>query len=310
MAEKNWGLVKYLYICTFIYQKFRDMKKIVFALIFVTFALSAFATGQESDVAYFNGQKWYLMGRPVEYDSVLYYSLLKYLPDDRAQSTANWEGFVGYWSVKKGYLVLDSIMVKLMFDGKLVDTKIQDNVMRKVFAKYFYRNKEIVALWVSGRIRLAQGKMIYYVHDAWQRNYETELFLNLEKGKITSQKTYHNRIVRDGFHFGYDSVAESIREGYVKYLFSKCHQLDTMEGKIYFKVSHFEVDTLGNLLDVSVKQLKSTFSHFSKFPNLEQDFKQYLMGLRPWKVYLINGKYGVFSGSWTIPILLERKDSE
>ncbi|MBO4373101.1 MAG: hypothetical protein J5826_09235 [Bacteroidales bacterium] len=282
------------------------MKKIVLALVFVAFALSVFATGQGSDVAYFNGQKWYLMGRPVERDSVLYYSLLKYLPDHRSQSTANWEGFVGYWSVKKGYLVLDSIMVQLVVDGKYVDTRIQNNVMRKVFAKYYYKNKAIVALWVSGSIRLAQGEMIYYVHDAWNRNYETEMYLNLEKGKVTGQKTYHNRIVKEGYHLGYDSVAESIREGYVKYLRSKYHQLDTMEGKIYFRVSHFEVDTLGNLLNVSVEQLKSPFVHFPEFSNLEQSFKQYLMGLRPWKVYLINGKYGVFTGQWVIPILLER----
>lgn len=286
------------------------MKKIVFALIFVGFTLSAFATGQESDVAYFNGQKWYLMGRPVEHDSVLYHSLLKYLPDDRGTSTANWEGFVGYWSVKKGYLVLDSIMVRIVVDGKLVDTRIQDNVMRKVFAKYYYKNKAIVALWVSGRIRLAQGEMIYYEHAAWNRNYETEVFLTIEKGKITDRKTYHNRIVRDGFHFGYDSVAESIRDGYVKYLRGKFHQLDTMEGKIYFKVTHFEVDTLGNLLNVSVQQLKNPFVQFPNISNLEQDFKQYLMGLRPWKVYLINGKYGFFSDFWMIPIVLERKNSE
>lgn len=286
------------------------MKKIVFALIFVGFTLSAFATGQECDVAYFNGQKWYLMGRPVEHDSVLYHSLLKYLPDDRGTSTANWEGFVGYWSVKKGYLVLDSIMVRIVVDGKLVDTRIQDNVMRKVFAKYYYKNKAIVALWVSGRIRLAQGEMIYYEHAAWNRNYETEVFLTIEKGKITDRKTYHNRIVRDGFHFGYDSVAESIRDGYVKYLRGKFHQLDTMEGKIYFKVTHFEVDTLGNLLNVSVQQLKNPFVQFPNISNLEQDFKQYLMGLRPWKVYLINGKYGFFSDFWMIPIVLERKNSE
>ena len=278
------------------------MKRILLSVVFCLACLSAFATGQESDVIYYRGQRWWLLARPADADSLLSDALAKNLPQDRCKSTANWGGYVGYWSVCGDMLVLDSIRVELVKDGECVDATLPRSFIQQVFKAY--EDKGIVmARWYSGTLRLACGKMIRYVHAGWDRNYETEMELTVRNGSVVDSIEYHNRIVCEGFDIESISIQswDSLQQGFCPIL-KKYPQLQGKE-RIYFMVSDFTVDTQGNLIDIA-----KIVCHAQQDDELEQqlalEFKHFLMSIRPWKVLYINGKYILPHNSWSIPIRL------
>ena len=281
------------------------MKRILFCIVLCFVYLSAYATGQESDVIYYRGQQWWLLARPADADSSLSAALYKNLPADRCQSTANWGGYVGYWSVRGGILVLDSIMVGLVKDGECVDTTLPDSFIQQVFKAY--EDKGVVmARWYSGTLRLARGKMIRYAHEGWNRNYETEMELTVHNGGIVDSVEYHNRIVCEGFDLEGHSMQnlkdrDSLQLGFLP-IAKQYPQLNGKE-RIFFVVSGFTVDPHGNLIDIA-----KVNCHAQLDEKLEQqlalEFKRYLMSIHPWKVLYINGKYRIPHDSWSIPIRL------
>ena len=115
------------------------MKRLALYLLFTVLWASVFATGQECDIIYVGGQQWLLKGRPICYDSLLCKSLMERQLEDRAQSTANWDGFVGYWSIQDGTLFLDSVTVYFIEENlKEKTVALSDTTMHAVFAKYYY----------------------------------------------------------------------------------------------------------------------------------------------------------------------------
>lgn len=284
------------------------MKRISFFVALCLACLSAYATGQDSDVIYYRGQQWWLLARPADADSSLSAALYNNLPSDRCQSTANWGGYVGYWSVRGGILVLDSIRVELVQDGECVDTTLPNSFIKRVFKAY--EDKGVVmARWYSGTLRLASGKRLRYEHAGWNRNYETEMELTIRNGSVVDSIEYHNRIVCEGFDFeslsmqDWDSFQQEFRP-----ILKKYPQLQGKE-RIFFMVSDFTVDPQGNLVDIA-----KVSCHAQLDDKLEQqlalEFKRYLMSIRPWKVLYINGKYCVSQRGWSIPIRLSELKNE
>ena len=188
----------------FMSSKFESIAmKVAFIQVLLCFALCASATGQEGDVIMIDGERWNLLGKPIDHDSVLYHRLLEVLPKDRSINTANWDGYRGYWSIKDNRLCLDHIEIELYDKDKKRShvENIPAADMRKVFGKY-YQQKEIVATWFTAEIRAAKGNTLYYVHSGYYRNLEYEQLLTIKQGKVTNRQTYHNRVVvKDGFSF-------------------------------------------------------------------------------------------------------------
>ena len=89
------------------------MKHILLCLIFVLQTSLLFATGLLCDYIYINGEKWFLMDKPLERDSTVYANLKKYLPEGRIMSTANWDGYTGHWIVIDGKIYLQKIDVDM-----------------------------------------------------------------------------------------------------------------------------------------------------------------------------------------------------
>lgn len=263
----------------------------------------AFATGQESDVIYIDGQKWWLMGRLTHaLDSARYYKLAGLLPKLNMESTANWDGYVGYWSLDGDLLVLDSIVVEVYEDSTYKESHTEplpQSTMHEVFGDY-YRNGRIEATFVTANnIRAAQGEMISYEHMGWARNYETELVFNVEEGRVTKRDLYHNRIVVEGFRFddmdneGLKKLKEDLYP-----LIREFHELDTIN-KFYVMINHWEFDSLGNMTDVDIKV--HYFQHMDVLPDLALRLKQYLMAIHPWRLWYINGEYRPLNSGWSIP---------
>ena len=164
-------------------------------------ALTAYATGQEGDVIYINGERLKLLGRPVCRDSTLYHTLKDALPSNRPIVSSNWDGFTAYWSIYNDKLYLDSVRCEA-YDPKVkavVGERIPSKTLYRIFKRYRAGN-QIVASWVSGKIRVAKGRVIYSQNMGFERNYEEETILDIDQGRVTGKKEYHN-FVNDGFAF-------------------------------------------------------------------------------------------------------------
>ena len=278
------------------------MKRILLCIVLCLSCLSAFATGQESDVLYYRGQRWWLLARPAEADSALSAALDKNLPGDRCQSTANWSGYVGYWSIQGDMLVLDSIRVEQLKDDECVDVTLPHSSLKRVFKAYEEKGVT-VARWYSGTLRLARGKMLRYEHTGWNRNYENEMVLTVQNGKIVKSQQYHNRIACEGFDFeslsmqGWDSLQQGFRP-----ILKKYPQLQGKE-RIFFMVSDFSVDPQGTLVDIAKVSCHAQLDEKIE-QQLSLEFKRYLMSIHPWKVLYVNGEYCIPQRAWSIPIRL------
>lgn len=264
--------------------------------------MTASATGQASDVIYIDGQQWWLMGRLTHaLDSVHYYRLMGLLPDHTVESTGNWDGHIGYWSLDGDKLILDSVVVEVYEDTTDMEfhkMSLPQSTMREVFGEY-YRNGKIEATFVTAsNIRAVQGEMIFYEHAGWNRNHETELVFNVERGRVTERNLYHNHVVVDGFSF--DDVDDEewlkFKEGLYPVI-REFHELDTVD-RFYIVISRWNFDTLGNMTDAEIKV--HYWQHMDVLPELALRIKQYLMAIHPWKLWYINGEYRPLGRGWSI----------
>ena len=252
-----------------------------------------YATGQEGDIIYIDGEKWELLGKPVDADSLLSRELKAELPEDRGWTTANWAGYTAYWSIKKEELCLDSILYEV-YEASPKKSRTEclaSDAMLRVFQRYANGDKCIVASWLNGDIRAARGKEIYYQHMGYERNYENERFLSIEQGKVCGTKDYQN-YVTDGFSFDkYSPQSHSLREMFPLHI-ENYPELADVE-RIVFSIKRARVDAEGRLVDCEVKVLKPANN-----PRLAAEMAESMKVYHPWRVFFINGElrsYGIES---------------
>ena len=266
------------------------MKKLFIGIFIITLSLNIFATGLAGDIIFIDGEQWILLGKPIERDSVLYHNFIGILPEHRSQSTANWDGYTCYWSIKNDRLYLDSVLVGL-YDQETKryhDCSISSADMHRVFKKYYDKN-EIFATWVKGTIRVARGEILLYVHSAYARNYEQEQIITLKKGQIKERQSFHNRLVVDGFSFHEGLGQEEIKAKLPLKLDDYPELNDVW--RIMFRITSIQVDSLGNLVDCKVQAFIRHQGESQEIEKLSDEMKNLLKNIHPWKTYLINGKY-------------------
>ena len=266
------------------------MKKLFIGIFIITLSLNIFATGLAGDIIFINGEQWILLGKPIERDSILYHNFIGILPEDRSCSTANWDGYTCYWSIKNEKLCLDSVKVTTYNQEtkRYHDCRISSVDMQRVFKKYYDKN-EILATWVKGTIRVARGEILLYEHSAYARNYEQEQIITLKKGQIKERQSFHNRLVIDGFSFHEDLGQEEIKAKLPLKLDDYPELNDVM--RITFKITSIQVDSLGNLVDCKVQAFIWRQGERQEIKELSDQMKNLLKNIYPWKTYLINGQY-------------------
>lgn len=273
------------------------MKRIFLCISFLFLALVAHATGQTGDVIFIDGARWVLLGRPITLDSVLYHNLKTVLPEDRPIVSSNWDGFTGYWSIQQDQLCLDSVKCD-NFDSetkRLSDVSIPSDTLLRVFNNYVDGDR-IVASWLTGEIRVATGEVIYYQHIYFERNYEEEMMLSIDKGKVTGRKEYHNHVV-DGFSFDKFNPDnnEELREMFPLHI--EHYPELASEERIVFSIQRARVDAQGNLVECEVKVIRPDDN-----PLLAAEIAESLKAYHPWRVFFINGEYSAKGiEGWTIP---------
>lgn len=144
------------------------------------------ATGQQSEKLRMDNQDWDMLELPIELDSALSGNLYKSFPENRDISTAWWRGYTGCWEIVGNKLYLRKVTIE-------IDGKEQELSIDSIFAKYG-SEKGIVASWYTGEIRAGQGKVIYYIHDGFQRHYENECIISVEHGKVVHRRFYENEL--------------------------------------------------------------------------------------------------------------------
>ena len=267
-------------------------------------ALTAYATWQEGDVIYINGERLELLGRPICLDSTLYHTLKDELPSDQGTVTSNWDGFIAYWSINNDKLYLDSVRCEA-YDPNVkavVGESIPSITFYRIFNSYIAGNR-IAASWVSGKIRVAKGKVIYYQRSGFERNYEEETILDIDKGKVIGKKEYHN-FVKDGFAFDklQENGAQEMLHKILPLHIERYPELANVKGLI-FRVKRARVDEKGNLLECNVQVVKPDAG-----PQLATEIAEALKTYHPWKVYYINGEYRALGiENWSIPYILHDK---
>ena len=267
-------------------------------------ALTAYATWQEGDVIYINGERLELLGRPIWLDSTLYHTLKDELPSDQGTVTSNWDGFIAYWSINNDKLYLDSVKCEAYDPNvKAVTGKsIPSITFYRIFNSYSAGNR-IVASWVSGKFRAAKGKVIYYQHSGFERNYEEETILDIEQGKVVGKKEYHN-FVKDGFAFDklQENGAQEMLHKILPLHIERYPELVNVK-RLIFRVKRARVDEKGNLLECNVQVVRPDAG-----PQLATEIAEALKNYHPWKVYYINGEYRALGiENWSILYILHDK---
>ena len=269
---------------------------------FLFLALVVHATGQIGDVIFIDGARWKLLGKPIDLDAALYHELIDVLPEDRPVVSSNWDGYTGYWSIQQDVLYLDSVRCEY-YDTEIQGMKgesVPSVVLLNVFNNYVDGDR-IMAGWLTGEIRVATGKVIYYLHDAFERNYEEEMTLNIDKGEVTGRKEHHNHVV-DGFSFDKFNLAnnEELREMFPLHI-ERYPEL-VNEERIVFCIRRARVDAQGNLVECEVKVIRPNDN-----PLLAAEIAESLKAYHPWRVLFINGEYSAKGiEGWTIPYPLSK----
>ena len=283
---------------------FSSIMRLLLCAQLMLLALTAYATGQDGDVIYINGERLQLLGKPICLDSTLYHTLKDKLPSSRPKVTSNWDGFTAYWSINNDKLYLDSVRCEA-YDPNvkaLVGESIPSETLYRIFNRYSASN-QITASWVSGKFRVAKGEVIYYQHTGFERYYEEETILNIKNGEVIEMNAYHN-FVKDGFAFDkpQQNEAQEMLHKILPLHIERYPELAHVK-RLIFTVKRARLDEKGNLLECDVKVVRPDVN-----PQLATEIAEALKTYHPWKVYFINGEYRALGiENWVIPYVLHDK---
>ena len=300
MCRKVCVIVQYiciLFVLSMNNSFYCTMKRLLLFFTLTLMTLTLYATGQEGDIIYMDGMQWELLGKPIYADSALNRKLKETLPERHGWTTSNWDGYTAYWSIQQKQLCLDSIQYTIYdADPKKSRTEcLSSDVLFRTFKKYF-DGKHIVATWLNGDIRVASGKVIYYRHTGYERNYENERFISIEHGKVRGMKDYQNYVV-EGFSFDHptrpqgnnylNNINADLREMFPLHLEQYPELADVK--RIVFRIKRARVDAQGNLVECEVRVVRPGDN-----PRLAAEMAEAMKAYHPWRVFYINGEYRAY----------------
>ena len=262
------------------------MKRLIIIFTLTLVLLNMHATGQDGDIIYIDGVQWELLGKYIGMDKELSHGLYVSLPKERVTKSSNWSGYTAYWSIRQDKVYLDSIKCE-RYEGATKKSwmeSIPKDTLLRVFKNHCDGN-DIVASWITGKIRTAKGKMIYYQHSGFERNYEEEQILSLDHGKVTERQVFQN-YVTEGFSFDHYNPKNhnELREMFP--LHTELYPELADVKRIVFSVKRARVDATGHLVDCEVRVLKPGDN-----PKLAAEMAEAMKAYHPWHVMFINGEY-------------------
>lgn len=133
-------------------------------------------TAQAGERLIFKGEKTWMAAEPLN----------QYLQNRKnisfvAPSTACWRGYYGQWEIKNNKLYLIDLKAYLEGYGEVG------------LGYLFPGQKTVFANWFSGKIRIPQGELLYYVHGGYDSLYEKDLILVFENGILLNEYIVDNQ---------------------------------------------------------------------------------------------------------------------
>ena len=98
--------------------------------------------------------------------------------------SASWSGLRAEWLVEGDRLYL------VRLQANPCESEPDEIPLRKLGARR--GETRLFADWFSGELRLPQGEELEYVHMGFESVYERDLFLKVENGVVTGQRTVEN----------------------------------------------------------------------------------------------------------------------
>ena len=159
----------------------RNLIKLFYLIVLCAlFPTKLMATAQQSEKIFINGKKYDMLSCPLERNSIIHEILEKIKPAKIVTNTSLWRGYVGYWSIKKNTLYLDSLQFEIE-DLEAGDFVIKTIIPKNESAFSAYKdNIGIKASWFSGELRVIQGKLLMYVHMGFDSTFKIEKFLTVK----------------------------------------------------------------------------------------------------------------------------------
>lgn len=251
---------------------------LVFIIICTLFPAKMMATAQQSEIIFINGKRHVMLSCPLETDSVIREALKEVRPAETVSNTSLWRGYVGYWSIQKGNLYVDSLQFELEdFTTKTIVLKNES-----IFSAYT-DEYGVKASWFSGELRLVQGKLIRYEHMGFQSSFEKESFLNVKEGVVTNSRKYKNKVLCKNT-IENPSVYKAFNDAFVK---------EFPDAKpVSMRISYSKVNAKGKPTEVKVDSNDRT-ENKEKIENFVRSYllKNHILG-----VYRINNN--LFFETW------------
>jgi hypothetical protein len=267
---------------------FMKQKDLIIFIFLLTFPfVKVFSTGQIGDRLIYEGDTLVLFSNPLETHFYKFTSRPKLFGDkEGCITTACWRGYQAEWEIIENQLYLKAIYSCCYSeDGIKADLKS--------LAEVYYVNEKVKADWVTGYLIAPKGKLLYYVHDAYESLYETEIEFQFNKGQLIGTKTYDNSKSKQSV---YSQNDEKLRQ----FIYSniKWEDLPTLNDKEIKVFIQFSANENG-IID-SVKVLKGYNTIF------DNEAIRIVKAIPEWDVYYKHGNYKRIT--WNLPIVFSESN--
>ena len=136
-------------------------------------------TAQAGETLVYEGRKHVMHAEPLQQ----YFELGGRAVEFSVECTALWRGYIGIWEIIDGRLYMIGIL------GTLVDGA--PALLGSIFPEYPER---VFAHWYTGRLRIPEGQMIRYVHMGYERVFERDLLIDVDRGVVVAKGIRHNSV--------------------------------------------------------------------------------------------------------------------
>jgi len=262
--------------------KIRQKGFILFLFFLSISFVKTFATGQIGDRLIFNGDTLMLFTNPLE-------DYLSNKPKRTINnyeltwtSTACYRGYIATWEVTNDSLFLLS-----------VQKGCQDENPQYFDLKSEFGASRVFVNWYTGKALAQKGKLLYYVHDAYESLYETEIEFQIEKGQVIGIKTYDNSKSKQSVYSQNDIKLR-------QFIYSNINWeiLPTNKNKEIIVVIQFSANENG-IID-SVKVLRGYNAVF------DHEAIRIVKTIPEWNIYYKHGKHKRIN--WNLPIVFSEEN--
>lgn len=134
-------------------------------------------TAQIAEILIYEGNDLALCSQPLDD----FFSLCGMRLECTAPSSALWRGYIGTWEIIGERLYLIRLEGTLKSGGTFCMESLFPGFPDRAFAH-----------WYSGTLRIPKEKLLKYVHREHASVYESDLFIDIEKGRLITTRTCHN----------------------------------------------------------------------------------------------------------------------